>query len=175
MTSARTARRFSSPTRCCAAQGLADRDARRALNFRTPTASSPRYHAVPAAASVARRNSRGIWSKESSMAGAATLTITESNYQSEVVQSQVPVLIDFWAEWCQPCRMIGPSIDQLAAEYQGKAKVGKVDIDTNRNLALQFNVQSIPCVIVLKGGQVVAKTQGVKPKAEFAKMLDAAL
>ncbi|MEY3143321.1 MAG: hypothetical protein RLY21_1814 [Planctomycetota bacterium] len=109
------------------------------------------------------------------MAGAATLTITESNYQSEVVQSQVPVLIDFWAEWCQPCRMIGPSIDQLAAEYQGKAKVGKVDIDTNRNLALQFNVQSIPCVVVLKGGQVVSKAMGVKPKAEFAKMIDAAL
>lgn len=109
------------------------------------------------------------------MAGAATLTITEANYNSEVVQSQVPVLIDFWAEWCQPCRMIGPSIDQLAAEYQGKAKVGKVDIDTNRNLALQFGIQSIPCVVVMKGGQVVSKAMGVKPKTEFAKMIDAAL
>ena len=117
----------------------------------------------------------GTTSKEIPMAGAATLTITESNYQSEVVESQVPVLIYFWAEWCQPCRMIGPSIDQLAAEYQGKAKVGKIDIDTNRDLALKFNVQSIPCVVVLKGGQVVSKAQGVKPKAEFAKMLDAAL
>lgn len=109
------------------------------------------------------------------MAGAATLTITEANYQNEVVQSQVPVMLDFWAEWCQPCRMIGPSIDQLASEYQGKAKVGKVDVDSNRNLALQFGVQSIPCVVVLKGGQVVSKTMGVKPKAEFAKMIDAAL
>ena len=109
------------------------------------------------------------------MAGAATLTITESNYQSEVVQSPIPVLIDFWAEWCQPCRMIGPSIDQLAAESQGRAKVGKVDIDKDQKLALQFNIQSIPCVVVLKGGQVVAKASGVKPKAEFAKMLDAAL
>jgi len=109
------------------------------------------------------------------MAGAATLTITESNYQSEVVNSSVPVLIDFWAEWCQPCRMIGPTIDQLASEYQGRAKVGKVDVDSNRSLALQFNVQSIPCVVVVKGGQVVSRTMGIKPKAEFAKMIDAAI
>jgi thioredoxin 1 len=109
------------------------------------------------------------------MAGAATLTITEANYQSEVVQSQVPVLIDFWAEWCQPCRMIGPTIDQIASEYAGKAKVGKVDVDANRNLAVQFGIQSIPCVVVVKGGQVVARAMGIKPKAEFAKMIDAAL
>jgi thioredoxin 1 len=109
------------------------------------------------------------------MAGAATLTITEANYQSEVVQSQVPVLIDFWAEWCQPCRMIGPTIDQIASEYAGKAKVGKVDVDSNRNLAVQFGIQSIPCVVVVKGGQVVARAMGIKPKAEFAKMIDAAL
>jgi len=109
------------------------------------------------------------------MAGAATLTITEANYQSEVVQSQVPVLIDFWAELCQPCRMIGPTIDQIASEYAGKAKVGKVDVDSNRNLAVQFGIQSIPCVVVVKGGQVVARAMGIKPKAEFAKMIDAAL
>lgn len=109
------------------------------------------------------------------MAGQATLTITEANYQSEVVDSQVPVLIDFWAEWCQPCRMIGPAIDQLAVEYQGRAKVGKIDVDSNRNLALQFNIQSIPCVVVMKGGQVVGRAMGMKPKAEFAKMIDAAL
>lgn len=109
------------------------------------------------------------------MAGAATLTITESNYDSEVATSNVPVLIDFWAEWCQPCRMIGPTIDQLASEYQGRAKVGKVDVDSNRNLALKFNVQSIPCVVVVKGGQVVSRTMGIKPKPEFAKMIDAAL
>ncbi|MEY3025855.1 MAG: thioredoxin [Planctomycetota bacterium] len=109
------------------------------------------------------------------MAGAATLTITESNYQSEVVESNMPVLIDFWAEWCQPCRMIASTIDQLATEYQGKAKVGKVDVDSNRNLALQFGIQSIPCVVVVKGGQVVSRTMGIKPKAEFAKMIDGAL
>ena len=109
------------------------------------------------------------------MAGQATLTITEANYQSEVVESQVPVLIDFWAEWCQPCRMIGPAIDQLAVEYQGRAKVGKIDVDSNRNLALQFNIQSIPCVVVMNGGEVVGRAMGMKPKAEFAKMIDAAL
>ncbi len=109
------------------------------------------------------------------MAGAATLTFTDSNYQQEVAESAVPVLIDFWAEWCQPCRMIGPTIDQLATEYQGRAKVGKIDVDSNRELALKFNIQSIPCVVVLKGGQVVGRAMGIKPKAEFAKMLDAAM
>lgn len=109
------------------------------------------------------------------MAGQATLTITESNYQSEVVESSVPVLIDFWAEWCQPCRMIGPTIDQLAEEYQGRAKVGKVDVDSNRNLALQFNIQSIPCVVVLKGGEVVGRVMGIKSKGDFAKLIDEAL
>jgi len=109
------------------------------------------------------------------MAGASTLTITEDNYATEVEQSTVPVLLDFWAEWCAPCRAIGPSIDQLADEYKGRAKVGKIDVDKNRNLAMKFNVQSIPMVIVLKGGQVVAKTAGAKGKADFAKMIDGAL
>jgi thioredoxin 1 len=109
------------------------------------------------------------------MAGTATLTITEANYEVEVVQSTVPVLIDFWAEWCMPCRAIGPAIDQIAVEYAGKAKVGKVDVDANRNLALKFNVQSIPCVVVVKGGEVVGRAMGLKPKAEFAKLIDAAL
>ena len=109
------------------------------------------------------------------MAGAATLTITESNYQSEVVNSSVPVLIDFWAEWCQPCRMIGPTIDQLATEYQGRAKVGKIDVDSNRALALQFNIQSIPCVVVVKGGQVVAQQVGAVPKTALTSLVERAL
>ena len=109
------------------------------------------------------------------MASANTLEFTDANFESEVLKSSVPVLVDFWAEWCMPCRAIGPTIDQIASEYQGKAKVGKVDVDANRNLAVQFNIQSIPCVVVVKGGQVVARTMGVKPKTEFAKMLDAAI
>lgn len=109
------------------------------------------------------------------MAGASTLTITEANYASEVAQSSVPVLIDFWAEWCMPCRAIGPTIDALAAEYQGRAKVGKIDIDSNRTIALQHNVQTIPHIIVMKNGQVLSRASGVKSKADLAKMLDAAL
>ena len=109
------------------------------------------------------------------MAGASTLTINEANYASEVTHSNVPVLLDFWAPWCAPCRTIGPSIDQLADEYKGRAKVGKIDVDTNRELALKFNVQSIPMVLVLKNGEVVSRAVGPRPKAEFAKMLDAAL
>ena len=109
------------------------------------------------------------------MAGASTLTINEANYASEVTHSSVPVLLDFWAPWCAPCRTIGPAIDQLADEYKGRAKVGKVDVDTSRELALKFNVQSIPMVLVLKNGEVVSRAMGPRPKAEFAKMLDAAL
>ena len=109
------------------------------------------------------------------MASPHIVTITAANFPQTVGASPVPVLVDFWAEWCGPCRMIGPTIDQLASEYQGRAKVGKVDVDTNRNLALKFNVQSIPCVVVVKGGQVVSRTMGIKPKPEFAKMIDAAL
>ncbi|MFM7051008.1 MAG: thioredoxin [Planctomycetota bacterium] len=109
------------------------------------------------------------------MAGAATLTITTDNYESEVLNSSVPVMIDFWAEWCMPCRAIGPHIDALAVEYQGKAKVGKIDVDKNRDLALKFNITSIPVVMVVKDGQVVSRAMGAKGKADFAKMLDAAL
>lgn len=109
------------------------------------------------------------------MAGASTLTITEANFASEVTQSSVPVMLDFWAPWCQPCRMIGPSIDQLADEYKGRAKVGKIDIDSSRELAFKFNVQSIPLVLVLKNGEIVSRATGMKSKADFAKMLDAAL
>jgi len=101
--------------------------------------------------------------------------VSDASFEQDVLKADKPVLLDFWAEWCQPCRMIGPTIDQLASEYQGRAKVGKVDVDSNRNLALKFNVQSIPCVVVVKGGQVVSRTMGIKPKPEFAKMIDAAL
>lgn len=106
---------------------------------------------------------------------AKAIEITEANYQKEVMESNQPVLIDFWAEWCGPCRMVGPVVEELAGEYAGKAKVGKIDVDNNQNLAQQFGVSSIPTLVVVKGGKVVNGRVGVGSKADLAKMLDEAL
>lgn len=108
------------------------------------------------------------------MAGANTLVLTESNFDAEVVKSNVPVLVDFWATWCGPCQMIAPTIDELAVEMSGKAKVGKVDVDQNPGLASQFNVQSIPTVIVFKNGKPVQTMVGAKHKRDYVAALTAA-
>lgn len=104
-----------------------------------------------------------------------TIAINEANFKQEVLESQQPVLIDFWAEWCGPCRMVGPIVEELAGEYAGKAKVGKIDVDSNQNLAGSFGVSSIPTLLVIKGGKVVNGRVGVGSKADLAKMLDEAL
>lgn len=109
------------------------------------------------------------------MAGQHTLEFTDANFQAEVMQSNVPVLVDFWAEWCGPCRMLGPTIDELASEFAGRAKVGKVNVDNAREVAMQFGIQSIPTVLVVKGGQVQKKWVGIRPKSEFAGAIAAAL
>ncbi len=109
------------------------------------------------------------------MAGAATIEFTDANFQSEAMQAASPVLVDFWAEWCQPCRMLGPTIDQLASEFQGKAKIGKVDVDSNQKLALQFGVQSIPTVVLLKNGQMVKKWVGIQQKTVLADAIKSVL
>lgn len=109
------------------------------------------------------------------MAGAATLTFTESNFDSEVLKSSVPVLVDFWAEWCGPCRALAPAIDALATEFQGKAKVGKLNVDEAQGLAVKYGVQSIPTVIVFKGGQVARKIVGLQPKTALADAMTAAM
>ena len=106
---------------------------------------------------------------------AKAMTITESNFKSEVLDSKQPVLIDFWAEWCGPCRMVGPLVEEIAGEYAGRAKVGKIDVDHEQALAENFSVSSIPTLLVIKGGKVVGGRVGVGSKAELSKMLDEAL
>src|ERR1700733_11738537 len=98
--------------------------------------------------------------------------ITDANFEAEVVNSETPVLVDFWAEWCGPCRMLAPTIDELAEEYKGKIKVGKVDTDSNRNTAMRFSISAIPTVIVFNKGQIVQKLSGLRPKREFKTILD---
>lgn len=106
------------------------------------------------------------------MASDAVLEITDANFDDEVANSDQPVLVDFWAEWCQPCKMLGPTIDALANEYKGKVKVGKVDTDSNRDTAIKFQIQAIPTVILFQDGKPVKTWQGVQPKQAFTDELN---
>ena len=108
------------------------------------------------------------------MASPNTIHFTDANFETEAMQAGQPVLVDFWAELCGPCRAIAPMIDELATNYAGKAKIGKVDIDSNRDLALRFGIQSIPTILLLKDGEVVNKWVGMQPKPVIQKALDAA-
>ena len=109
------------------------------------------------------------------MPGVYTQTFTDANFDSEVVNSTTPVLVDFWAAWCGPCRTVAPTIDALAEEYSGRVKVGKVDVDDNGNTAARFQIRSIPSLLVFKGGQVVDSRLGAVGKSELQKLLDAQL
>ncbi len=106
------------------------------------------------------------------MASENVIEFTDANFQSEVKDCDLPVLVDFWAEWCMPCRMLAPVIDELAQEYDGKVKVGKLDTDANREVSVDLGISAIPTIILFKGGEVVKKFVGVTPKAEFAAELD---
>jgi thioredoxin 1 len=106
------------------------------------------------------------------MASQTVLELTDQNFETEVLKSDHPVLVDFWAEWCMPCRMLAPTIDQLADEYQGRVKVGKVDTDSNRDVTLKYAINAIPTVIVFKGGEVIKKFVGMTNKAQLAAALD---
>jgi thioredoxin 1 len=103
------------------------------------------------------------------------MTVTAANFQKEVLESPLPVLLDFWAGWCNPCRMIAPSIEQLAAAYDGKVRVGKVDVDAEAELAGRFNIISIPTLIVFKGGSIAAQKVGALPKHEIEALIKSAL
>ena len=100
------------------------------------------------------------------------LEITDSNFEETVLKSDKPVLVDFWAAWCGPCRMVGPIIDELSEEYEGKAVVGKVDIDSNQQYAAQFGVRNIPTVLLFKNGELVERKVGVSSKNDYADALD---
>ena len=100
------------------------------------------------------------------------LQLSEKNFEQEVVKSNIPVLVDFWAEWCGPCRMIGPIVDELAKEYTGKIKVGKVNVDEAQSLAVRFNVMSIPTLIFFKNGEAVDQIIGAMPKEELAEKIN---
>lgn len=101
----------------------------------------------------------------------AELKITRENFENEVMKSNIPVLIDFWAPWCGPCRMMGPIIEQLAEEYDGKAKVGKVNVDEEGELSQAFGVMSIPTIVLVKEGKVVKQVVGARSKEEVEAML----
>ena len=101
----------------------------------------------------------------------AELKITRENFENEVMKSNIPVLIDFWAPWCGPCQMMGPIIEQLAEEYEGKAKVGKVNVDEEAELSQAFGVMSIPTIVLVKDGKVVKQAVGARPKTEVEAML----
>jgi len=106
------------------------------------------------------------------MASANIVTLTEDNFETEVLKSTVPVLVDFWAEWCGPCKMLGPTLDELSNEYAGKVKIAKLNVDDNQNLAAQYGVSSIPMLLFFKDGQIQNQMVGAKPKSALKGELD---
>ena len=105
----------------------------------------------------------------------SALSLTSANFESEVIESQIPVLVDFWAEWCGPCKMLGPTIDQLAIDYAGKIKICKLDVQTEAALAGKYGVASIPTLLFFKNGEVIDRAVGLQPKPAIALKLDAML
>ena len=108
------------------------------------------------------------------MASENVKEFTDQNFETEVLKSTEPVLVDFWAEWCMPCRMLAPTIAKIAKDYVGKVKVGKVDTDANRDISLKYGINAIPTVILFKNGQVAQKFVGLRQERDFREALDSA-
>jgi len=105
------------------------------------------------------------------MAGTNTLALTDLTFDREVLNSEVPVLVDFWAEWCGPCRIVAPTLEAIADEYAGRLRVGKLNVDDNGGTAMRYNIRGIPTLLLFKGGRVVDQRIGAVPKSEVLKML----
>ncbi len=107
------------------------------------------------------------------MAGNNTLTFTDAAFDSDVLKSDKPVLVDFWAEWCGPCRMMTPTIDAIATDYEGKAKIGKLNVDDNGQTAMRYQIRGIPALLLFKDGKIVDQRVGAVGKSDLEKMLNA--
>ncbi len=101
------------------------------------------------------------------------IEFTDANFDQEVLKSDLPVLVDFWAVWCGPCKMIAPVVKELAKEYEGKVKIGKVDVDNNQNVSIKYGIRSIPTLLIFKDGKIVEQIVGAVPKAQIVQKLEA--
>ncbi len=125
---------------------------------------------------MAREGGAGVHARdEERILNKDVVVLTDANWKQEVSEAQVPVLVDFWAEWCPPCRMIAPSVDALASTYAGRVKVGKLNVDENPEVSEAFDIRSIPTLLVLREGKVVDQQIGAVPQSRIAAMLDSQL
>jgi thioredoxin 1 len=117
----------------------------------------------------------GTDTKQTDTSHPNTLTFTDASFDQDVINAEVPVLVDFWAEWCGPCRMMTPTVDAIANDYLGRLKVGKVNVDENGGIAMRYNIRGIPTLLLFKGGKVVEQKVGAVGKTDVQKMVDAHL